>query len=173
MMGLRDSLIKATPKSVDDSSSILPLTDIEEMPILNYQFAIKIDRVSDPVALFQKISGIKVERAVDTLTEGGFNEFTFEFPREFGYNHVTFKGGLTSSDFFYKWMMFGKEQGFSLSKNFVLEQRFPDIPSGDLKTWNFNGAYPVRWEISDLSVTDSKSIVIETLELSFNFFELE
>jgi len=171
-MGLRDSLIKATPKAVD-SFSIDPLIDIAKIPIVNYQFAIKIDDMDEPVALFQKISGIKVERAIDSLTEGGFNEFTFEFPREFGYNHVTFEGGLTSSDFFYKWMMYGKEQGFALGKNFVLEQRYPDKPADELKSWYFDGAYPVRWQISDLSVTDSKSIVIETLELSFNFFQLE
>lgn len=170
-MGLRDSLIKATPKSVD-SFSVEPLTDIAEFPIINYQFAIKIDDGPDPVALFQKISGMKVTRNIDELTEGGFNEFTYEFPREFGYNHIIFEGGLTSSDFFYKWMMYGKEQGFALGKGFVLEQRFPHDPSADPKTWSFDGAFPVRWSMTDLEVTNSKTIVIETLELSFNFFEL-
>jgi phage tail-like protein len=171
-MGLRDSLIKSTPKAVDDFS-VEPLKDISEFPIVTYQFAIKIDGGSDPVALFQKISGMTVTRGIDELTEGGFNEYTMEFPREFGYNHIIFESGLSSSDFFYKWMMYGKEQGFALGKNFVLEQRFANKPSSEVKSWAFDGAFPVRWSISDLDVTNSNSIVIETLELSFNTFELE
>ena len=171
-MGLRDSLIKSTPKPVDEFT-LAPLTDIEEFPILNYQFSIKIAGTDSPVALFQKINGMTVTRNIDEYTQGGFNEFTFEFPREFAYNHITFKGGLTSSDFFYNWMMQGKQQGFAFSKDFVLEQRYPNQPGDVLKSWYFNGAFPVSWSISDLDVTNSNSIVVETLELSFNYFALE
>jgi phage tail-like protein len=170
-MGLRDSLIKSVPKDVD-TFSITPLADIDEFPLVNYQFAIKMDGGDVPVALFQKIEGMTVTRNIDELTAGGFNEFTYEFPREFGYNHIVFKSGLSSSDFFYKWMMYGKEQGFALGKKFVLEQRFANKPIDEPKTWAFDGAFPVRWSISDLDVNNSDSIVIETLELSFNFFEL-
>lgn len=169
-MGLRDSLIKATPKDLAEFS-VAPLKDIAEFPMVNYQFTIMID--NNPVALFQKVSGMTVERKIDELTEGGFNEYTYEFPREFSYNHITFESGLSSSDFFYKWMMYGKEQGFAMGKGFVLKQRYPDKPFDEPKTWNFDGAFPVKWKISDLSVGNSQNIVIEKLELSFNFFELE
>ena len=171
-MGLRDSLIKATPKDVEPFS-IAPLSDINKFPLVNYQFAIKIDGGDKPVALFQKVNGMPVTRNIDELTEGGFNEYNYEFPREFAYNHITFKSGLSTSDYFYKWMMYGKEQGFALGKSFVLEQRFANKPITEPKSWSFDGAFPVRWSISDLDVTNSKSIVIETLELSFNFFQLD
>ena len=170
-MGLRDSLIKAVPKKVD-SFSVTPLTDLDAFPVINYQFLLKIGDESKPVALFQKISGIKVERAIDELTEGGFNEFTYEFPREFGYGHLTLETGLSSSDFFYKWMMYGKEQGFAHGQKLVLDQKLPDKAADAPKSWTFDGAFPVRWEISDLSIGNSQNVVIETLELSFNFFEL-
>ena len=169
-MGLRDSLVKATPKDLD-SFDIEPLTDIDEFPMSSFQFSIEIE--GNEVALFQKISGMSVERKFDSLTEGGFNEYTYEFPGVFSYNHITFEVGLTSSDFFYKWMMFGKEQGFATGKNFVLKQKFANDPSGTPKSWKFDSAFPVKWKISDLSVSNSKTIVIEKLELSFNFFELE
>ncbi|OQY36239.1 MAG: hypothetical protein DRI56_05950 [Chloroflexota bacterium] len=169
-MGLRDSLVKATPKPLDGFSPT-PMTDVEEYPIANFQFTIEIDKCD--VAFFQKVSGIVVERGIDSLTEGGFNEYTYEFPREFSYNHITFEVGLTSSDFFYNWMMFGKEQGFALGKDFVLKQRYPDKPADKPKSWKFDGAFPVKWQISSLDVGNSKNIVIEKLELSFNFFTLE
>jgi hypothetical protein len=121
-MGLRDSLIKATPKDLD-SFDIEPLTDIDEFPMANFQFSIEIE--GNEVALFQKVSGMSVERKFDSLTEGRLNEYTYEFPGVFSYSHIKLEAGLTSSDFFYKWMMFGKEQGFALSKDITLKQRFP------------------------------------------------
>ena len=169
-MGLRDSLVKATPKALDDFSPT-PLTDINKYPIANYQFTIEIDKCD--VAFFQKVSGMTAKRECDPLTEGGLNEYTYEFPGVFSYNHITFEVGLTSSDFFYKWMMFGKEQGFALGKDFVLKQRYPDKPADEPKSWKFDGAFPVKWQISGLEVGNSKTIVVEKLELSFNFFTLE
>jgi hypothetical protein len=100
----------------------------------------------------------------------------FTYPAS-SYNHVTFQSGLSSSEFFYKWMIFGKERGYTHGKSFVLEQQYPtpnpNVTSGQPKRWTFDGAFPVKWKISDLSLKDSQNIVIETLELSFNFFEVE
>ena len=176
-MGLRDSLIKGMPDA-PDTFDTEPLDDMDEFPLINYEFAIEIytsEKSTTRVALFQKISDMTVSRNIDTLTEGGFNEYTMEFPREHSYNHITFEGGLTSSKFFYKWMMAGKEKGYAQSFNFVLVQRYPnkDRAKDKVKSWYFESAFPVKWKISDLSINDSKTIVVEKLELSFNFFELE
>ncbi len=127
-------------------------------------------QLNKPVAFFQKVSGMTVSRNIDELTEGGFNEYTYEFPREFSYSHIKFEIGLSSSDFFYKWMMYGKEQGFAKGINFDLLQRYPDKPYDEPRIWHFDSAFPVKWQISDLSIGNSKSIVIEKLELSFNTF---
>ena len=176
-----------------------PSNAAEDYPIPNYQFAIQILRkdgfVDDDamVALFQKVSGMKVEREIDPLSEGGHNEYSFEFPGQISYSHITFEKGLTASQFFYNWMMAGKYKGFAQSLDFNLLQRRPNpnyaLASANLdvtdqsaapdpnifevvKTWEFHDAFPVKWKISDLSMGDSKNIVIETLELSFNWFEL-
>ena len=168
-MGLRDSLVKATP-AAPTVSIPSPLTAYGQYPLTNYRFSIEIE--GSVVALFQKVSGISVSRDIQALTEGGFNEYTYEFPSNFSYDHVTFEGGLSSSDFFYQWMMAGKESGgYAEGKNFTLEQRFLDPAVNPLR-WTFDGAFPTKWKISNLNIDDSKSIVIETLELSFNFFEL-
>jgi len=168
-MGLRDSLVKATPKNPTVSIPA-PLSVYTQYPLTNYRFSVEIDGVI--VALFQKISGITVSRGIQALTQGGFNEYTYEFPSNFSYDHITLQAGLSSSDFFYQWMMAGKESGgYAESKDVTLEQRFLD-PAVDPLRWTFDGAFPTKWKISNLSVDDSKSIVIESLELSFNFFEL-
>lgn len=169
---------KPTPKK------LTPLKDIEEYPIPVYQFAIEID---DPngnaviVALFQSVTGMSVKREVEGLTEGGVNNFAYEFPGHISYEHITLEAGLTSSDFFWEWMVEGQFEGRAQAKNFVLVQRRhnPDFASpGDdifkeIKRWEFTNAFPVSWKISDLSLDDSQKIVIESLELSFDFFELK
>ena len=53
-MGLRDSLVKATPKALSDFSPT-PLTDINKYPIANYQFTIEIDKCD--VAFFRRFRG--------------------------------------------------------------------------------------------------------------------
>jgi phage tail-like protein len=178
-MGLRDALIglpEANPvlSALQDVAPLIikplaPLTDNNVFPMANYQFTIEIQ--GSIVALFQKISGITVSRNIDALTEGGFNEYTYEFPGNFSYNHITFEVGLTANDFFYRWMMVGKHfGGFALGMDFTLIQNFPD-PTVDPLKWIFDGAFPVKWKISDLSIDNSKAIVLEKLELSFNYFE--
>jgi len=165
-MGLRDSLVKATPPALK-SLSASPSDDIDDYPLPQYYFSIEIDGVT--VALFQKVSSISVARKTDEIVEGGFHEHTREFAKHFSYNHLKLEVGLASSDFFYKWMMFGKEDGTAMGLDVTLTQKSPD--GIIVKSWLFEGAFPVKWQLSDLNISNSKSIMVEKLELSYNFIE--
>jgi phage tail-like protein len=119
-------------------------------------------------------------REVEPLTVGGENDFGREFPGHVSYGHITFEVGLSSSDFFWKWMKAGDLGGYALAKNFTLVQRRPN-PDGAktpedifqvVKSWDFYNAFPVSWKISDLGIDNSNNIVIETLELSFDYFNM-
>jgi phage tail-like protein len=178
-MGL---LQKTTTITKPTEEKLEPLKDIEEYPVPVYQFAIEFGKGNDAVtvALFQSLTGMEVKRAVEPLNEGGVNDYGYEFPGQISYEHVTFESGLTSSDFFWKWMMIGKDAGRAQSSSFTLVQRRPNPdyagPGDDIfievKRWNFSGAFPVSWKMSDLSIDDSEKIVMESLELSFDYFEL-
>ena len=167
-MSLLQKTKKITPLA---APSIAPIADPEEFPVPVFQFSIDINGVI--VALFQSISGMSVSRNVESVTVGGQNDTENEFPGQVSYGHVTFNSGLSSSDFFYKWMMHGAEDGSVLKMNFTLQQR-RSVTTGyeTVKTWNFENAYPVKWSISELTVDDSDNIVIESLELSFDRFVL-
>jgi len=177
-VGLLQDTSSLTPPSPATFSPIN--VDDDEFPIPNYQFVIEIDDVT--VALFQNIKGMSVSREVEPLTVGGENNFGREFPGHVSYGHISFEMGLSSSDFFWKWMVKGDLDGYAHAKDFSLVQRRPqpDPSSASdeekifevVKTWNFHNAFPVSWKISDLSVENSSNIVIETLELSFDYFEL-
>lgn len=182
-----------------------PLTSIDEIPLPQYQFAIEIDTPdgeTKTVALFQSVSGISVTREVVPLKVGGENDFGREFPGPVSFGHVTLGTGLTSSSFFWDWMMAGAVAGRAQSINFTLIQRRPNPdleqkgleyyqadPEGGVdklkaireeitdifivvKQWNFINAFPVSWKLGDLSLDNSEAIALESLELSFDFFEL-
>ena len=174
-MGLLQS---SSPMTYPAKLSITPLDDLEEYPIPVYQFSILFDDPEKPVALFQTVSELSVTRAIDPLTEGGLNDFGREFPGQISYGHITFGVGLSSSDFFYKWMMDGRYAGRAAGKTFTLIQRRPNPEGGspifvDVKSWTFTNAFPVSWKLSELSLDDSEKIVIESLELSFDYFDLD
>jgi len=149
----------------------------EEFPVPVYQFSIEMDGAI--VAFFQSVTGLSVSRAVEQLTEGGLNNHIHEFPGQISYAHITFEVGMTSSDFFWEWMMDGQYESRAQLKDFVLIQRGPNPDLGErdkeifkeIRSWNFFKAFPVSWRISDLSIDASDKIVIETLELSFDYFE--
>jgi phage tail-like protein len=173
-MGLLQKTSSVTPAK---DTTPLPIDSLDEFPIPSYQFSIEM--AGKTVALFQTISGMETTRKVEPLDVGGMNDYSLEFPGHVSFSHITFAVGLTSSDFFWRWMMSGSLDGYALSKNFTLVQRRPnpDLSKDPaifpiVKRWDFKNAFPVSWKISDLNLDDSTKIVIETLELSFDYFEL-
>jgi phage tail-like protein len=152
------------------AESLKPLTDFEEIPIPAYQFSIEFG--TDTMALFQTISELEVKRDTETVIEGGLNAYAYEFPGHISYAHITLETGLTSSDFFWKWMMDGQLGGWAKAMNFTLVQRRPAPNEYKIvRKWNFYNAYPVKWKIADLTV-ESQKIAIEKLELTFDYFEM-
>jgi len=147
-----------------------PLGDFKEMPIPSYQFCVEIDNVI--VALFQSCTEMEVKRETLAITEGGLNAYTLELPGQISFGHVTFKTGFSSSEFFWKWMMSGQLDGWVQPRNIILTQ-FRPCPNEykEVRKWNFQNAYPVKWKISDLDVSITDKIMIESLELSFDYFE--
>ena len=154
--------------------------DYEGIPVPIYHF--KVDFGTATVALFQNVTGMSFSREVEPLTVGGENDFGREFPGHVSYGHITFEVGLSSSEFFWKWMKAGDLGGYALAKNFTLVQRRPQPDPEkasdpekifqDVKRWDFFNAFPVSWKISDLGIDNSQNIVIETLELSFDYFNM-
>jgi len=173
------SLIQKTSTVTAIPGDPSPYTPIdmtgEEIAIPIYQFVVQIDNAT--VALFQNVNGMSFSREVEPLSVGGENDFGREFPGHVSYGHITLEVGLSSSDFFWRWMKAGEFDGYAIAKHFTLVQRRPqsDASKPDafeiVKSWDFYNAFPVSWKISDLGIDNSTNIVIETLELSFDYFD--
>lgn len=141
----------------------------DELPFLDSNFYIWIG--DEEVASFQTITGMTVSRGVEPLVEGGKNDHTYEFPTGISYSQITLQKGMTSSEYFWKWMNTGQFGGWVEVKDFDLVQK---NPSGTVeRTWNFFNAFPVKWELGELtSVVNKSTITFERLVLSFDYFEL-
>jgi phage tail-like protein len=84
---------------------------------------------------------------------------------------------MTSSTFFWDWMMEGQYDGRARSLDVTVVQRRPNPDGPDpifkpVKKWLFKNCFPVSWKVKDLTVTDANSVAMETLELSFDYMEL-
>ena len=155
------------PIATEDSGTGYYTTDI---PIPSFQFSMNIG--DSAVALFQSVSGFSVTRDVEAIREGGLNNYSIELPGGLSYGHITMKNGLTDPEFFLAWMQEGQYLGYVNNSTSVTltQRRTTDKGTEDYLSWEFTNAFPVSWSISELSVDNSQSIVIETLEISFDYF---
>jgi phage tail-like protein len=137
------------------------------------------------VALFSDVSGIGMSREVETVREGGKNDHVHTFPGPVRYQNIVLRRGLTVSRELMNWFLEGMYD-FSVKKlNMTIYQGAPGMNLagqaisllgnggyGIVKQWNISNAYPVRWQLTDLSVDDTESIVFESLEVAHDGISL-
>lgn len=123
-------------------------------------------------ASFQEVSGIRAELAVEEIVEGGENRFAYRLPQRSKYPNLVLKRGIVTKDsFLADWASATLGSNMSTPiKLQTIQVSLLNESGSPTVSWRFVNAYPIRWEIVPLSSQDNK-ILIETLELSYNFFE--
>lgn len=161
-------------------------------PAPAYLFFVELSGVF--VALFTECSGLQVQRAVETVQEGGINNYVHKLPGRLEFSNITLKRGLGLSRGLWDWMMQGRYNSRVRRINFSIIQGAPshnlatliaDASGlqndtfftvmgqgfGKVKHWDIENAYPVRWEMSSLKAS-SKDAAIETLEIAHHGMSL-
>ncbi|MEJ1968732.1 MAG: phage tail protein [Rhizomicrobium sp.] len=123
-------------------------------------------------AAFQEISGIQATKQSEEVVEGGENRFVHRLPKQTKYSNLVLKRGAVVGDsFLVEWA--GLTVGASLCIPVVTQNILVTLlgESGiPLIAWAFVNAYPVKTDIAGLNAMDNK-ILIESLELSYNYYE--
>jgi phage tail-like protein len=123
-------------------------------------------------ASFQEISGIEAQFNVEEVAEGGENRFVHRLPKQGKYSNLVLKRGAVYTDsFLSEW--FGQTVGSGMSLPILPQNLLVTLlneSSVPLIAWAFVNAYPVKWNMAAMNSQDNK-ILIETLELSYNYFE--
>jgi len=135
------------------------------------------------VALFTECSGLGAHRSVETVREGGLNDKVHQLAGPLEYDHIVLKRGLTASRVLWDWFEEGKYDFKVKRLNMSITQGAPGMNLvgmataavgssigggsgyGVVKTWNLERAFPLSWKLSDLSVSNTTAVSVETLEI--------
>ena len=117
---------------------------------------------------FQEVSGLKVAMKFEEVQEGGENRYTHRFPKPPAYQNLILKRGYLKGSPLIEWARKAFQQFEIKPKDVVIQ--LLDEDHNPLSSWNFVNAYPVAMTISDFKAQEN-SIVVETLELAFDYFD--
>ena len=123
--------------------------------------------LDDPDAKFQSVSGLNVDIETEEFAEGGVNQFKHKLPVRTKFPNLVLKRAIMPSSKLIKWCK-------SAIEDFEFTPRDLNImllnqEGTAIYTWRVARAFPVKWNVDAFNAEESK-IVIETLELSYNYF---
>ncbi len=139
-------------------------------PPVGFHFKVEFIGVADgndSDTRFQEVSGLNMELGTEEVIEGGENRFSHKLPDRAKYGNLVLKRGMLRDSQLISWCKDAIENfNFSPVEVIVMLLNENHEP---LASWTFSKVWPVKWNISDFKSTDN-SIVVETLELAYNYF---
>jgi phage tail-like protein len=117
---------------------------------------------------FQKVSGMRAEMKLDTVTEGGENLFSHRLPTRGEYGNLVLERGIVTRSS----LATTFNEAFSMFKFSpadILVTAYNDARK-PAASWLFHKAIPVKWSLSDLDA-NANSVLIESMELSYTWFK--
>ncbi len=119
---------------------------------------------------FQSVSGLTVEYDIESYKEGGENRFEHKLPGRTKYSDLVLKRGLLTNSDVINWCLRAfRDREFEPANVTVSLLNEKGAP---LKVWSVVHAWPRKWSVSDFNSTDN-NVVVETLELSYRYFEIK
>lgn len=139
-------------------------------PPVGFHFKVEFVGIgNDNDVRFQSVAGLSIEYDTESYKEGGENRFEHKLPLRTKYPDLSLKRGMLTDSKVIKWCLDALQnrdfKPAQINISLLNEEHQP------LKTWNVYNAWPKKWSVSDFNSQDN-SIVIETLDLSYNYFTL-
>ena len=138
-------------------------------PPVGFHFRVDIEGItSDGIDIrFQEVSGLNASVGEFTYNEGGENRFTHRMADRVSYEKLVLKRGMLIGSKLIAWFKDAVESFSFDPKDVVVTLLNADHEP--LESWSFVKAYPVKWSVSSFNAQQNE-IVIETIELSFQYF---
>jgi phage tail-like protein len=130
-------------------------------PIPVFKFWVEIKGIVE--AEFKECSGLRLERRVEEVEEGGVNDHVHILPGRNKYANIVLKYGVTHSNEIWDWYQVGLYDGKVERKDFSILLR--GVDGQVVKAWSVAKGFPVKWEGPALNVETSQ-VAIETLEIA-------
>jgi phage tail-like protein len=141
-----------------------------DYPPVGFHFRVdfSLDGAQQGDARFQEVTGLTAEIGLEEIAEGGENRFVHRLPARSKYGNITLKRGLLSGSGLIDWFRNAVEhhefKPIDVMVTLLNEDHEP------LMGWSFVKAWPVKWIVSDFKAQEN-AVVIETIELAYNYFK--
>jgi phage tail-like protein len=158
------------------------MPQIAPAAILPYGFIFSVEILGKPLvnftgieAGFQEVSGIVASIKIDSITEGGENRFAHKVPARVSYaGNLELKRGLiVASSPFGNWCSDLLSRGLNaLGKTIKTHDIIVHLLDNDqvpVMSWQFVGAYPVKWEVTSLNAKQDE-IAVESISLAYQYY---
>ncbi len=119
---------------------------------------------------FQEVSGLTATVNTSDLMEGGENRFKHKLPGRVSYDNLVLKRGLVTNSSILQWCI-NAISNFEF-KPITVFVKLLNEEGEPLATWQVINAYPVKWSVSNFNA-EQNSVVVETLELAYQYFTLD
>ena len=130
-------------------------------PYVGFRFLVDIQGVI--AGGFQEVSGLSAEMSTEDYQEGGMNDFVHKLPKTVKYGDIVLKKGLLDFNMLGAWyqsiVMGAPIVRMSGSIRILNSKRLPTY------SWDFFEAYPIKWEASGVSASNS-GIITESITLT-------
>ena len=124
-------------------------------------FCFKVKLLGDD-AFFKSVSGLRYETEVITRSAGGSNDTTFNLIGGMKWSNLTLRQGFTNSSALLAWREEWRKGPAARIDGSITQLDTALAPKAQ---WDFFGAFPAKWEISEFDASKSE-LAIETLELA-------
>jgi phage tail-like protein len=142
-------------------------------PPVGFHFGVSFDSsVTDNEndGRFQSVAGLNVEFETETVKEGGENRFEHVLPVRAKYSKLVLKRGMFTDSNVIRWCLDAFEnmtiQPADMVISLLNEEHEP------LMSWSVKNAWPTKWNITDFNAEENK-LIIETIELTYQFFTIQ
>ena len=142
------------------------------LPPVGFHFKVEFDvpDATERDVRFRDVSGLTMELEEQTYNEGGENRFSHKFPVRGRYPDLVLKRGLLIDSGLRNWVLDAVQH--LVIQPVTIWVTLLDESHAPLQTYTVVGAWPKKWVISDFSAETSE-IVIETLELAYQYFRVD
>lgn len=142
-----------------------------DYPPVAFHFRVEFDvGGTDADTYFREVAGLSMELEEETVVEGGENRFTHKLPVRAKYPDLILKRGMITSSAVATWCRAAIQQ-LDIQPATVWVSLL-DAEHAPLRTWSFVNAWPKKWQVSDFNAENS-DIVVESLELAYQYFEVK
>lgn len=134
-------------------------------------FLVEVDGVE--LGRFMEITGLEVTVDVEEMHEGGENSYVHKLPGRMSWPNLVLKRGITQNDTLLKWLNKSSGEQFAANGNSLTRSTAAITLVGAggkrLRSWDFDGAYPVKWRGPTFAVA-SEDMAVEELEIAHHGF---